>query len=748
MGFLLLRWIPTIGPVATVAIFVFLGQYLLNVLFRTSWSTNSGSLVSNSHAIGKHAKKTSRKCEVQNRDSDEDDNEELKALKHLYYQLHSLEKFPEVLPKAKRLLLCLFMETSPTAHALPEHESILSVQSFSRAELVEFLHRRDYNIGKDWEQYNLRRKEGGPLELFEDREEATWWLKQIAPVKYVDGAWLGHIGKATAPFALLKTMKGAWQILSEELGDGDLGKNHVHLYHKLLETIAPGLPTADSLDFGHPRHQLNNLSVWKSALAQLLVSIFPSDFLPEILGFNLHFEAISMDTLKAAKELKEVGIDPYYFLLHISIDNAASGHSAIAIEIVCEYMEYVSRAEGEEAVQKAWKRLQAGYLLSSGLPGTTVCHSRRKPMDISRVPLSPAEMEVIRIFKSKAQVVHGIHCSSRVRIGSRSVADWLDPVALESKKWQKELLEALSRSKYWICRGDSSKSRFMKELQWNGRMFGSFTHDEYDVLKGWIDSMPNITLALNDPETKQNTDYGHKDEEEILSGYLVFKNSFSLDFSEASSSLRSTTNLFTFQNLPPFDIHNRLVVENFLPLWFSHPCLLQSFVSVPWRTKTKLACTIVKVLRAQGGFDIEQEFVAGMGEVRRPNSLGLPGVGIHMIAQHGLSLAELPSLRHVLQAWPSEFALYMLHMSIRPLEQKGILIGMATAFAMMHAKIVLSKFSLLSAQEQITLQKIAQRELEGLEVCWKELEGDVKVYTECCKGYLIAGYEIQKCFQF
>lgn len=56
-------------------------------------------------------------------------------------------------------------------------------------------------------------------------------------------------------------MKGAWQILSEELGDGDSKKNHIYFYHKLFKSLAPELPMADELDFGHERHRLDQLSV-------------------------------------------------------------------------------------------------------------------------------------------------------------------------------------------------------------------------------------------------------------------------------------------------------------------------------------------------------------------------------------------------------------------------------------------------------------------------------------------------------
>ena len=738
-----LGWIPTCITITCVILVLFLREFRSYSGSRANSKLNFDNRdTPSSNTIEEIAEKKQGNGRDRHKEDDNVQLDELRALKRLYYQLHNLEKFPEVLPLAKKLLLAFLWESNSATQTLPEHENIRSVPSFSRQNLEEFQHKRDNSIGQRWEQYNIRRKGGSDRELFQDRQEAIWWLKQISPVKYVDGAWLGYIGKVTTPFALQKIMKGAWQILSEELGDGDLEKNHVHLYHKLLKSIASGLPAAESLDFGHPRHELNTVSVWKSAIAQLLISLFPEDFLPEILGFNLHFEAISTDTLKAAKELREVGIDSYYFILHISIDNAHSGHTAIAVEIVCEYMDHIRRTEGEEAAQRAWSKIQAGYLLSSGLPGTVVCPSSKReiPVDGVTVRLSPTEKQVIEIFQAKAQVVSGIHCGSRVKIGCRSVVDWLNPIALQSKEWQIELLDSLSSSKYWINKGDSSGSRFMRELQWNGRMFGSFTHDEYNILRQWIDGLINIPLALE--ESQMNHAIDAKDCMLFDFPGLKFQSIFSL----ASIVSKPYTDSFSFGDLPILDVQKKPVMESFLPLWLSHPCLLQTFVSVPFRTKSKLGCTIVKVLRAQKGFDIEQDCVAGMGEFRRPDSLGLLGIGANMITQHGLSLAEAPSLTQILQIWPSEFALNMLHISLRPLEFQGMLIGMATAFAKLHAIIAESQLNMLSDQDRHALLGISRRELEGLEVCWKELEIDDDQRASCCAGYLAASHEIEKCF--
>jgi hypothetical protein len=57
-------------------------------------------------------------------------------------------------------------------------------------------------------------------------------------------------------------------------------------------------------------------------------------FLPEVIGFNLGYEQLPLHLLITAYELKELGIDPYYFTLHITVDNADSGHGRKAVEAV------------------------------------------------------------------------------------------------------------------------------------------------------------------------------------------------------------------------------------------------------------------------------------------------------------------------------------------------------------------------------------------------------------------------------
>lgn len=682
---------------------------------------------------------------TQDRNEDAGGAEDLASIKQLYYQLHCLEEHPSVLPAARRLLLSLLKETSSQITNIPPHENILTIRHYSRKNVEDFQHRRNDHIGEEWEGYNARRKAGGGRELFGDKEDAIWWLKQISPVKYVDGAWLGHVGTVTTPFALHKTVKGACQILFEELGDGDLRKNHVNLYHRLLESVAPGFPTAETEQFGQAETGLNNLSVWKAATAQLLISLMPNEFLPEILGFNLHFEGISMDTLKAISELREVGIDPYYFILHVSIDNSHSGHSAIAIEIVSEYMKYILKKGGEAAAQKAWEKIQAGYLLSLGMPCTVTSPSKQLSPKSHMIALSPIEEDVIAMFKAKSKVVQGLHCCSRVLIGERRVADWLNPDALESPLWQRNLLDALSSSRYWICRGASGKSRFMRELQWNGRMFGSFTQAEYETLRSWIDGMPNISQALRSSDSAHILDSTSTVDSDILSGHPelrpveAFWSNYPLGSSDAIKP-------FSFRGVPALHLAGTALPEKLFPMWLAHPCLLQGFVAVPFRTRNHFACTIVKILRAQGGFEVEQECIAGLDEFQRPEGIGLIGIGTNMLSAQDVGNSEVSCLKDVLQKWPLRFAVDLLHLSERPVECKGLLIGMSTAFAKMHEAMLQLEPPLLSSENQDILRDIAEREMDGLEICWEELEADEKAYLECCRGYLIAAEEVQKCF--
>jgi hypothetical protein len=680
-------------------------------------------------------------------------DEELESHKQLYYKLHHLEDHPEILPECRELLLSLLSSTIADA-AKEVHNGILSVERFSRDRLDEFLKAKDVDVTNRWEEYLARRKAGGSREMFTDKDEAKWWLKQAAPVKYVDGAWLGHINKISTPFLYRQITKNAWQVMSEELGDGDLAKNHVHVYRELMNDIDAGLPAADSEDFIHPRHKLTEARCWKAAMAQLTISLFPHDFLPEALGFNMAYESLPLHLLKTVKELRELRLNPYYFELHISIDNADSGHAAMAMAAVTNYIELVEEQEGEEAAHIAWKRVQAGYILAEGLPTTPESPSLKVHTD-EPFPRTNTEAALIEIFAAKSFVAHKIHCNSRLKIGRRSLVDWLEPNAFKDAQWQKEFLQDLSNCKPWVIKGSSEKSRLVKELSWEGKMFGSFTEKEVEIVKAWIDE---FGLPTQSPKPDSNVYFEFTGQspdppvESMTQDLDIFVNYPVLATPEPVTSFANTNaGGPDIDDTPALDL-SRLSVSNILPLWLTSTTLLESLPAVPVRAADEFGSAIVRVLRAQTGFSAEGPGVAGMDEVHRTDdghAVGLVELGLELCHKGSMQIPS--SLKEAVALGNDEsvsFSQWMIWMGMRWLTYRDLLVGMAWAFMEMHEALARchGDIALLSEESRCVLQEIATRERKGLGVCKEEIYQNSQRKEEFSKGLGIARRAIEACF--
>ncbi|KAK4998329.1 hypothetical protein LTR66_002417 [Elasticomyces elasticus] len=679
---------------------------------------------------------------------------QLKNDKDLYFKLQNLERYPEILPQSWRLLVSLLSETLADARKHVD-SGILSVEHFTRENLTLFLRTENDKTTQQWEQYVARRKAGSPREMFGDVEEAKWWLKQAAPVKYVDGAWLGHINRITTPFALRRITKNAWQVMSEELGDGDLLKNHVHVYRALMRDIDSGLPEGDTVDFIHPRHKLDVPRVWRAAIAQLLISLFPHDFVPEILGFNMAYEGLPLHLMKTVKELQELKLDAYYFVLHISIDNAASGHAAMAMEAAIEYIEQMQKTQGDVAAHQAWKRVQAGFILAEGLPTTPDSPSLARHVEL---PSSRTDIEaaVVEVFMRKAAVAHKIHCNSVLKIGRRTLVEWLEPTAFQQTKWQTEFLHDLGSCRPWVIKGDSGKSRLIRELAWEGKMFGSFTQTEVEVVKRWIDSLGN-------PDFDPHLYWSFTGREEITSKQrLGRKQDVRCDhpvLQDTGRLLDRDTPRASLEGMQPQDLFSQLAapsmvssttilvnrktdMSTFIPLWFAHPCLLESFVSIPAKVADRTGSAIVRLLRAQSGFETEGPGVAGMDEVLRTDAVGLVELGLEIV--RNARLPEPKDLKEALEGRDEGFAIKMLHLAMRPMQNEALLFGLSQAFGELHEAVAAS--DLLSPTSRTVLQDIARRERESLMICLEELKGDDTRVAEYCRGYNLGKAEIGRCF--
>lgn len=323
------------------------------------------------------------------------------------------------------------------------------------------------------------------------------------------------------------------------------------------------------------------------------------------------------------------------------------------------------------------------------------------------------------------------------------MVDWLEPEAFESKEREREFLDALSNTRPWICKGNSGKSKLVQELLWNGKMFGSFTQNEVDILKQWIDSVAVMTYDpslywtfIGQNEIPSDPIFQDRD---ICMDYPVF---LPPKFQHLTSP---PTALPLLALATPIKISLSPSLDNLLPLWFAHPSLLESFVAVPFKTTNTTTSAIIRVLRAQYGFAIEGPGVAGMDEVRRSNSVDLIELGRKMMKKAGL--AKPACLKDVLDGRKSDFAIQMLHFSMRPLENREMLLGMAWAFVGLHDAITASSSAeLLSEVDKSVLKEMGLRERLGLQFCLDELKADDARYVKFCRGFEMGKGEIEGCF--
>ena len=312
-------------------------------------------------------------------------------------------------------------------------------------------------------EYLEIRKAGGPRRFFSNRAHALYFLRAVAPTKLVDGAWL---------YGLLKHWRNPRfshliRTYLEELGEGAADKNHVLIYRQLL--TRHGLDLVEDLDD----------RFYTQGLIQLALAGNTEDYLPELIGFNLGYEQLPLHLLITGYELNELGIDPYYFLLHVTVDNAVTGHARRAVQAVLDNLPKLGNAD------EYWRRVRHGYGLSdAGVGATEVIDG----FDI--------EQEVIRIFSTKSAAGHGAH-SDYCRVAGRHVNDWL-----ARKQDIPELLAALQKTG-WIKRGvPVENSRFWTLLQGNrAEMFGVFSSYELQVIHDWIrgdassDGQPHTELT-------------------------------------------------------------------------------------------------------------------------------------------------------------------------------------------------------------------------------------------------------------
>jgi hypothetical protein len=206
----------------------------------------------------------------------------------------------------------------------------------------------------------------GPPKLAKDMY--VWGIVQMAPAILLDGCWLENA--AGAEPAADEVRRRLLRTFADEVGAGRPEWNHPNVYRCLLDSLRIALPTLDSREFA--QYPGFSAAAFPLPLYLLTIGLWPERYFPELLGLNLAIELSGLGAgyMQLVDALRYHGIDPSIIRLHLSIDNLASGHTALAREAIEAYLESVQSQGGPRALAPAWRRIWTGYqsLAIAGLP--------------------------------------------------------------------------------------------------------------------------------------------------------------------------------------------------------------------------------------------------------------------------------------------------------------------------------------------------------------------------------------------
>ncbi|MGE9763295.1 iron-containing redox enzyme family protein [Pseudomonas sp. PDM20] len=311
-----------------------------------------------------------------------------------------------------------------------------------------WLSNRAERSAQGYATYLSERREGAPRRHFANRAHALHFLQAIAPTKRVDGAWLYGVLDHWSDTRLLPLV----HTCLEELGHGIPARNHVLVYQRLLDSL--GCDAPPDLSDAH----------YLQGTLQLALGYLSDDYLPEVLGYNLGYELPPLHLMITSCELRELGIDPEYFRLHVTIDNAATGHGRKALQALEANLPQL-------ADRGAFlRRVHAGYRLNdAGLSNQQLLDG----FDLGT--------EVVAMLERKRPFARQMH-DDRARIGGRTVNQWMAGpgrmgeflAALQQLGWIRRHQDPANSRLWGLISGDSAA------------MFGVFNPYERQLLHDWI----------------------------------------------------------------------------------------------------------------------------------------------------------------------------------------------------------------------------------------------------------------------
>lgn len=221
-----------------------------------------------------------------------------------------------------------------------------------------------------------------PLKEIPDRDMVVFLQTTYALGALIDGTWLhrvGNLGHRERPSDAM-----LFSIYADEMGHGDLRKNHLTLIHTALASMGIRLPHIREAAFMEQGDLPDDL--YGFSLYQLCLAMFPGTFYNEILGYNLAIEMFGLGELRLheIQKLNHYGFDDCYEKAHLTIDNFSAGHTKQAADIIVTYLDGVRRTLGDAVMRQEWRRIWRGYAAYAYF----VEHALLKTLDTEDEPLA------------------------------------------------------------------------------------------------------------------------------------------------------------------------------------------------------------------------------------------------------------------------------------------------------------------------------------------------------------------------
>ena len=271
--------------------------------------------------------------------------------RELFFRLVNIENFANTLPlAAERAARCFEEAEIMFIHGADGRYTDASYFEYSPQALYERAER------VYWDKLvNPYR----PLREIPDRDEVIFRQMTYMLTYLIDGAWLHRLGNLGHSERESDGMLLA--IYADEMGRGDLRKNHIMLVHRVLASMGVKLPHIRDAAFMEQDELPDDL--YGFSIQQLCMCLFPDRFYNEILGYNLAIEMFGAGEVRLheMQKLRHHGFDDCYEQAHLTIDNFSAGHTRQAADIIVSYLDHIKRTAGDAVLRAEWRRIWRGY---------------------------------------------------------------------------------------------------------------------------------------------------------------------------------------------------------------------------------------------------------------------------------------------------------------------------------------------------------------------------------------------------